>query len=278
MDNLRVWWESFEESLSASMTSIGAYLPTLAAAIAVMIAGWLVAKLSRAVLLRSGGAFNRVLRRFERSASTGKLQLSRRLVALTANFVFWVIVLLFAAGAARVAGLDAFSVWLDRVIDYLPTLVAGLLIAFAGYLLSSLVRDIVAATLASTGSREHEFAGLAAQAVVFITALVIGLDQIGIDVTFLISLASVVIAGILLSFAIAFGLGARDFVGNLIAARQLSGAIAVGDYARCGEAEGRVLEVTATMVVLVNERGRVLVPAAHLQSHTSEILLGQSDE
>ena len=278
MDNLRVWWESFEESLSASMTALGAYLPTLAAAIAVMIAGWLVAKLSRAVLQRSGGALNRVLRRFERSASSHQLQISRRLVTLTANLVFWVIVLLFAAGAARVAGLDAFSVWLDRVIDYLPTLVAGLLIAFAGYLLSTLVRDIVAATFAANLAEQNEVAGFAAQAVVFITALVIGLDQIGIDVTFLISLASVVIAGILLSFAIAFGLGAREFVGNLIAARQLSGTLEVGDYARFGDVEGRVLEVTSTMVVLVNEQGRVLVPAAHLQSHKSEILLGQTDE
>jgi len=278
MENLLVWWNSFEQSLIASMTALVEYLPSLGAAIAVMIAGWLVARLIRALLLRSGSALNRALGRLEGQVSAGRLRISRRLVALTGNFVFWVIILVFAAAAARVAGLDAFSVWLDRVVEYLPTLVAGLLIAFAGYLLSSLVRDIVSAALGSVAQGEAEVAGLAAQSVVFVTALVIGLDQIGIDVTFLITLASVLVAGILLSVALAFGFGARDFIGNLIAARQLHGALETGDYARCGDVEGRVLEVTSTMIVLVNEKGRVLIPASHMQNRTSEILMSQTDE
>jgi small-conductance mechanosensitive channel len=278
MNNLREWWEAFSQSLGTSTASIGAYLPTLAAAIAVMLIGWVIARLVRAVLLRSGGALNGVLGQLARPFGSGRLEVTHRFIALTANFVFWVIILFFAAAATRMAALDAFSVWLDRVIAYLPTLVAGLLIAFAGYLLSSLVRDVVTATLASVSSRDNELIGLGAQIAVFVTALVIGLDQIGIDVTFLITLAAVLIAGIALSVALAFGLGAREFVGNLIAARQLSGALEVGDYARCGDAEGRVLEITSTTIVLLNDRGRVLLPAARLQTQTAEILSRQADE
>jgi small-conductance mechanosensitive channel len=278
MENLLLWWESFEQSLLASLTAFVEYLPSLGAAVLVMLVGWAAARLIRALLLRSGSALNRALGRFERPVSASRLRVSRRLVALTGNFVFWMTVLVFAAAAARVAGLEAFSVWLDRVVAYLPTLIAGLLIAFAGYLLSSLVRDIVSAALGSVASREAQAAGVAAQGVVFVTALVIGLDQIGIDVTFLITIASVLVAGVLLSIALAFGLGAREFVGNLIAARQLQGALEIGDYARCGDVEGRVLEVTPTMIVLVNDKGRVLVPASHLQSRTSEILSSQVDE
>jgi hypothetical protein len=186
MNSLSAWWEVFQESLSASISNSGAYLPTLGAAIAIMIAGWLVARLVRALLLRGGGVLRHALGRLDRPVSAGRLRVSERLIALTARFAFWVIILLFAAAAARVAGLDTFSLWLDRVVDYLPTLIAGLLIAFAGYLLGTLVKDIVSATLLSIGAGESEIAGVAAQIGVFVTALVIGLDQIGLDVTFMI--------------------------------------------------------------------------------------------
>jgi small-conductance mechanosensitive channel len=203
---------------------------------------------------------------------------SQRLIALSANVIFWIVILMFVAIAAQVAGLDAFSGWLDRIVAYLPTLIAGLLIAFVGYLLSTLIRDIVETTMASVGSTSNQLAGLVAQGAVFVTALVIGLDQIGIDVTFLIILAAVLIGGALLSLALAFGFGAREFVGNLVAAHQLRGTLTAGDHARFGEVEGRVLEITQTMIVLVNETGRYLVPASYMQKQISAILAEDTDE
>ena len=272
MESLNEWWDAFSESLAASLASVGGLLPVLGAAVAVMLLGWLVAKLVRTALVRSGGAFNHLVERLGRPMQFARLRVSQRLVVLVANLLFWIIILIFAAVAARVAGLDAFSVWLDRIVDYLPTLVAGLLIVIVGYLFSTLVRDIVRATFASVGSKENELAGLAAQLAVLITALVIGLDQIGIDVTFLIILAAVLLGGILLSMALAFGFGARQYIANLIARRQLQGMFETGDHVRLDGVEGRVLEVTPTTIVLINEEGRFLVPASVVQKQTSVIL------
>jgi small-conductance mechanosensitive channel len=242
-----------------------------------MLIGWIVALVLRAALMRSGRALDTVLARIGRPTASGA-RLSQRLVTLASSLVFWIVILLAAAIAARVAGLDAFSVWLDRLVDYLPMLVAGVLITLAGYLLSTLVRDIVAAAFVSVGSRENEVAGVAAQVAVFVTALVIGLDQIGIDVTFLIILVAVLVGGAVMSMAFAFGFGARDFVSNLIAARQLQGVFEPGDLARVGEVEGRVLEVTSTAIIMINEGGRVVVPASFFQTQASIIVSGDVDE
>jgi Mechanosensitive ion channel, conserved TM helix len=278
MQNLTNWWETFTESLTSSLTSIGEYLPLFGGALLVMALGWLVARLLRAVVVRLGTAFNRALERFLSRPGTRGLRLSPKLLALTGNFAFWIAILLFAAIAARTARLDAFSTWLDRVIDYLPTLVAGGLIALAGFLLSTLVRDAVSAAVASTGSAHDQLAGLAAQSTVFVTAIVIGLDQIGIDVTFLITLVAIVLGGALLSLALAFGFGAKDFVGNLIAAHYVQRLLEPRERARVGDMEGRVLEITPTTVVLVNERGRLLVPARLFQREMTVLLSGDEDE
>lgn len=278
MDNLRDWWEAFQEALVSSLTGFGASLPGIIAAIGIMLVGWLLARVLRALILRSGGALNRAIDRFGRPMTPARLRVSNRLVSLAAKFLFWVAVLIFAAVAARVAGLDAFSVWLDRVLDYMPTLIAGVLIAFVGYLLSTLVRDAVTTTLVSIGSNEGELAGIVAQAAVFLTAFVIGLDQIGIDVTFLIILSAVLLGGALLGLALAFGFGARDFVSNLIAAHQLRGTLEPGDRAHVGGVEGRILEITSTSIVLIGEKGRFLVPAANFQTHIASIVSSDVDE
>lgn len=278
MDSLNEWWNAFFESLSSSLLTFGEYLPVLVAAIAVMLLGWLLARLARGALVRSGGALNRAFQGLGRPLSLSRVRISERVLVLTANVLYWVIILLFAAVAARVAGFATFSAWLDRVVDYLPALVAGMLIVFVGYLLSALVRDIVEATFLSVGSTENEIAALASQSVVFVTALVIGLDQIGIDVTFLTILAAVLLGGILLSMALAFGLGAREYIANLIARHQLQGAFETGDHVRLDGIEGQVLEVTSTAIVLINEDGRFVIPASVVQRQTSVILSGSDDE
>lgn len=278
MENIRDWWEAFQEGLISWLAGVGASLPGIGAAIGIMLVGWLIARVLRTIVLRSGGALNRVIERFSHPMTPARLRISNRLVSLAAKFLFWVALLIFAAVAARTAGLDAFSVWLDRVLDYLPTLIAGLLIAFVGYLLSTLVRDAVTTTLASIGSDDGELAGIAAQTAVFLTAFVIGLDQIGIDVTFLIILSAVLLGGALLGLALAFGIGARDFVGNLIAAQQLRGTLETGDRANIGGVEGRILEINATSIVLIGEKGRFLVPASSFQKHIASIVSGDVDE
>jgi hypothetical protein len=228
----------------------------------------------RSIFVRLGSTVNTILGRARKPGGT-TLRLSTRLIAVVGTTVFWITILVFAAIAARVARLDAFSGGLDRLVAYLPTLIAGSLIVLAGYLVSALARDVVATTLSSVGAAQHRIIGFAAQSAVFLTAAVIGLDQIGVDVTFLIILVAVLVGGISLSIALAFGLGARDLVGNLIASHQTKRMIERGESARIGESEGRVLEITPTCVVLITDRGRLLVPAKLFQQQATLIL---SDE
>jgi small-conductance mechanosensitive channel len=278
MQSINEWWDTFAESLRASLLGIGNYLPVLLAALLVMLAGWVLASVARVVLIRSGGALGTLIERLGTTSGRGRLRLSERVLPLTANIVFWIVILVSAALASRVAGLDAFSGWLNELVSYLPTLITGILIAVAGYLFSALARDIVTTALGSVGAREKDLAGLVAQTAVLVTAIVVGLDQIGIDVTFLIILVAVLLGGAVISIGLAFGFGARDFVGNVIAARHAQRFLEPGDRARIADIEGRVLEVTATSIVLVNEEGRHVIPASRLDRDVATIRSDEIDE
>ena len=278
MENLSAWLADFRATVADGLNGFAGYLPYLIGALTLVVVGWLVARLLRALFIRLGAGLNRLLDRIGQPFGARRLRLAQPIITLIGNVIFWVVVLVFAAMAARVGRLDAFTSWLDRIVAYLPTLLAGGLIALAGYLVSTLIRDVVTATVASTGSSQADLFGFVAQSAVFLTALVIGLDQIGLDVTLLITLLGIVVGGSLLGIVVAFGFGARTFVGNLIAAQQLRQVLEPGSIVRVGEQEGQVLEITPTSVVLVGSSGRLIVPAKFFQEQTTLIVADREDE
>ena len=278
MENVSAWLTDFRATVLDGLDAFVGYLPYLLGALTLVVIGWLVARLLRALFMRVGAGLNRLLDSVVQPLGARRLRLAQPIVALIGNVILWVVVLIFAATAARVGRLDAFTAWLDRIVAYLPTLLAGGLIALAGYLVSTLIRDVVSATVASTGSGQADLFGFVAQSAVFLSAVVIGLDQIGIDVTLLITLLGIVVGGSLLGIVFAFGFGARTFVGNLIAAQQLRQVLEPGTIVRVENEEGQVLEITPTSIVLVSSKGRLMVPAKVFQEQTTLIVADQEDE
>ena len=115
--------------------------------------------------------------------------------------------------------------------------------------------------MTSVGLVRGDLLGRAAQAIILFTAIVIGVSQIGIDVAFLVMIAGIVLAALLGGLALAFGLGARTHVSNIIAANQLRGIYQVGDKIRVGESEGRIIDITVSRLIVETETGTVDIPA-----------------
>jgi small-conductance mechanosensitive channel len=130
-----------------------------------------------------------------------------------------------------------------------------------GFVVGSLVRDLVASAAATAGLSHGDLLGRTAQIIILSTAIIIGVDQIGIDVVFISVVAAIILASTLGGIALAFGLGARSHVSNIIAANQLRQLYQVGDKVRLGDVEGRITEISLSRVSLETEEGSVDVPA-----------------
>lgn len=262
MEQVSVWVVDMETVARQFFGAIAAYIPSLLGAILIVIAGWMLARLLRAGTLRLGDSANRLLARAGTTGLPSSFRLSPAPMRIVAGLVFWVIMLLFITAATRVAGLGAFSDWLDRIVVYVPRLVAGGVIVLAGYLISQVIRDLVATALASAKVSQGELIGLLVQWAVLLAAIIIGVEQLGVDVTFLIIIAAMVIGGFAAAIAIAFGVGARDLVANLIAAHHARRQLLLGQDVSVEGIRGELLEVTATGLVLATAEGRAFVPAS----------------
>ena len=135
------------------------------------------------------------------------------------------------------------------------------LIILAGVLVSSIARDLVIAAMPEKDREQRALLGRIIYTVILSTAIVIGVDQIGINVTFLVILLSIVVGTFLAGLAIAVGLGSKTIVSNMISAHHLKQHYKVGDQIKIWEYSGRITEVTNTNLVLDTEEGIVTLPA-----------------
>lgn len=178
-------------------------------------------------------------------------------------FAFIVVLAMAIIVAVRLLDIEQLSGWLDAVLAYVPRLVLGLLIIGAGTILGTLTRN-VSASLMTRGDGNALLPRLAQVSVVLV-AFVTGLQQIGIDISFITQLSLIVLAALLGGLSIAFALGAQQYVANLMAQSELA-RYSTGNRLRIDGDEGEVVEIHRTGLTLATEEGLVSIPAARLTS------------
>jgi hypothetical protein len=246
------------------------YLPKLLGAAALVLAGWLVALTLRFATRR---VVAKVLRRARRDTrlheAVEDAGIRSAVPRLVAGFVFWVILLLFAAAAVESLGITVVTEVLSRVTYYLPDVLGAAALILGGVIVGKLARRAVTAAGNAAGIARADGLGQTVQAMALLVAAVIALDQIGIDAQLLVILVAVVVGTTFAAAGLAFGIGARTVVSNIVAAYYVSQAYQVGQTVRIGDAEGEIVTTTPTAIVLQTAEGRLLVPAARFSEEPS---------
>jgi small-conductance mechanosensitive channel len=255
------------DSLASLLADVSAHLPNILGALFLLLVGWLLGRLLRASVRRIAGT---VVARFGRLSGGGDTHLA--VVSVLANGVYLLVLLVFVLAAVHLLQLPFVRTVTLAIGAYLPHLVAATLIVTVGYVAGGLARGAIARSTRSSGVAYGDLLGRIVQSVVVIVALIVAVDELGIDNTFLVVAASIILAATLGGAAVAFGLGARTSVGNLLASHYVQRNFSPGHFVRIGEIEGRILEIGETSVVLETAEGRVHIPARLFSEQTSTLL------
>lgn len=267
------WSLSLQESMRTFSASFLAYLPRIVVAVGLLAAGWIAGRVLRWLLRRFVSRLFRIRGGREVEQAVRASGVERIASDIVGGVVFWVVLVFFAALAGETLGLEAATAGLTLLMQYLPSVLAAVLIALAGLVLGNLARSAVS-TFATTAGIDGKVPGQLVRYGVLLLAAVVALDQIGVDSTLLILAVGISLAALLGSAALAVGLGARSEAGNIIAVHYLSKAYRVGQTVRIGDVEGRIVEFRANGVVLDTAEGRWTVPGREF-SRSSSCLLGE---
>jgi len=194
------------------LTRIMAYLPVLLGALVILIVGWLVAKsirrlvdwllkVTRFDVLADKTGISEVLRK-------GDLEISAREVI--SGLVYWLIILMVLVMTVDALGLPKSSDVLAGLFAYVPKVIAALLVLVVAMFLASFVSGIVQTAAGNANlPRPEIFAGISRWAII-IFAVTISLGELGIGTLLVTTTFNIILGGVCLALALAFGLGGKD--------------------------------------------------------------------
>lgn len=275
MDYVR-WVEALDKSFNLFIQRIAQHFPNILGSFLLVLAGWLLARLLRAAIIRLSGRLDGLFRNQAKDDFLKRMGVERPASTVIGGIVFWLVFLVFFTAATETLGLPVLATWLSGVSYYLPRILVSSLIILAGLFAGNLARDAIAATAGAAGLAYSELLGRAVYVIILLVAIVTGVDQLGIESRFLTLTITVVIATLIGGAALAFGLGSRTTVSNIIAAHYLRQIYRVGQIVRIRDVHGRIAEITPTAVILEGPEGRVLVPAKDFSEVVSVLITKES--
>jgi Conserved TM helix/Mechanosensitive ion channel len=236
--------------LDRSAVEIGAFLPRLGAALAILIVGYVVAWIIGRVVTKALAAIgfddladtiglNRELRRF------GLTSPASNIVGRAVRFAVVVVVVVSAIAAL---GLAALTASLNAAILFLPKLFAAAILVLVGLVLARFVRDRV--DRAATRMDLAGPLGALAEAVIIAAFVVSALAQLSVPLAILTLVVTILIAAVSFSAALAFGLGSRDAARQVAAGRTLTGSLHVGQTITVGDVTGEIQAMEGAALIL----------------------------
>ncbi len=269
------WTDGIAARVGQASQALGDRLPDLISVLVIAVAGllgaWLLRRLAR-LLVHAGLAQLDRLEWFH--TRTGDSLLYRRAPAVVSTIVFWTVLLVSLIATLEVFDLAGLSAWVRSLAAYVPRLLAGLLLIFLGFLGGDVAHNLVARAAVGAGSLHSQGLSRAVQVLVILVGVILGIEQLGIGSTVLTVALAIIAASTLVATGLAFGLGARTTVANLLAVQQVRGAYQAGDTIQVGDVEGRIVEMTQTAVVLDTDRGRVTVPGQIFSEQITTRVMG----
>jgi flagellar biosynthesis protein FliQ len=213
--------ESFDlllEPLRALLVQVGQFLPRLALAALVLIGGWLLAKVARLATARGLRAINfHVLT--ERAGMDGFLRqggVETDTSGIFAALVYWLVVLAALVIGFNSLGLTYITDLLREVVLFVPRVIVALLILAFGAYFARFVGGTLATYCRSIGIQDGELLGRLAQYAIIGFVVLIALDQVHVGGEIVRLSFLIVLAGVVLALALAFGLGGQRWAAELL--------------------------------------------------------------
>jgi Conserved TM helix len=201
------------EPLRALLIQVGGFLPRLALALVVVVAGLLIAKAVRFAVEKGLRAinFNIVTQRagLDNFLQQGGSHVDT--IVLLGLLVYWLVILASLIIAFNGMGLTHVTDLLTRVMLFMPKVIVALLVLALGAYFARFVSNAIVTYCNSAGIRDGEMLGRIARYAIVAFVVMMALDQMEIGGTIVRDAFLLVLGGLMLAIALAFGLGGRHW-------------------------------------------------------------------
>jgi hypothetical protein len=208
----------FVASLTSFWTQLAGFVPQLLAAMLLLFVGWLLANVARTGVTKLLDLlhFDRLAEKtgIEAFLKQGNLDVS--LSRLLAKLVYWIIIFIVMVTVANSLGLHMVADLFNKIVLYIPNIIVAILVLVFGILVARFINRMMFAYLNNIGVQGALTLSTLAEYGVIVFVVFVALEQLEIGTNLLTAAFQIGFGAIGLAFALAFGLGGREWAANVI--------------------------------------------------------------
>jgi len=215
------------ESLQRGFDSFFGFIPNLIGFLVILLVGWVIARIVRAAITKGLEAvgLDRALHNSDAGEYVEKVSPGARPSKLIGVIGFWLIFLFVLTAALSALKIPAVTAFMTQVLNYLPNVIAAIVIFVLAAAIAGAVGGLVAKLLGDTPT--GKVVATAAPTLIMVIAVFMILNQLRIAPEIVTITYAALLGSVALGSALAFGLGGRD-----VASRMLEDAYRKGQEQR----------------------------------------------
>jgi Conserved TM helix len=212
----------FVASLTSFWTQMASFVPQLIAALVLLFVGWVIARIVRSGIFKLLNVlhFDDLAQKSGIEAFLKEGDLDVSLGKLVANLVYWLLILVVIVMVSNSLGLEVVADLFHRIVLYIPNIVVAILVLVFGTLLSRFINRLIFAYLNNIGVQGALTISTISEYAVLVFVFFIALEQLQIANDLITAAFAIGFGSVALAFAIAFGLGGKDWAAGVIARMQ----------------------------------------------------------
>ncbi len=262
----QTWLEIVTSALTEMLNRVAAFLPNLVGALLVLLIGWLLAwlaqRVTRRVLARLG--FDCLSERAGVADALARAGIETSAARLVGRIIYWLLLLTFLMIAVESLGLTGAATALHALVAYLPHVLGAAIVLVGGALLGQFLGKGVQALAAGSGVEFHAALGRAIQYIVLAMAAILTADQLGLNTTLLNDVLGNLLTVAGAGLALAFALGSREAVRNLLAGFYAKDLFEIGQTVEVDGYRGTLEAIGPLKASIAATEGSVTVPNSAL--------------
>ncbi len=262
MDKISEWNQGVSSSLSTITQEMSKVVPNILGALAILILGWLFTKIILIVIRKTlklvkADKIDDKINEIE--IFEGK-KLNFDIIKIITKFVKVIIYLMLAIIVTDILELTMVSEEIRNFVSYLPKLFSALIIFTAGLLFANFVKKVLKSFFESMDFSGSKIISQLVFTLLLVFISITALNQAGIDTEIITNNITLIIAALLLAFAIAFGLGAQKVVGDLLKAFYVRKTYEIGQKIEFNSIKGEVVSVNGISVTIKTTTETLVIP------------------
>jgi small-conductance mechanosensitive channel len=252
---------------------IASAFPKIVGAIVVLLIGWIISKIIRFILKKvlRVAKVSKLSDKINDAKLFGESEIKINIEKILLSFVKWLLLLVFIIVAADIAELTVISTEIANLLRYLPILLSAMVIFMVGLFAAKLIKNMLVSVFESMGFGGSKLVSGIVFYILLIFVTITALNQAGIDTTIITSNFTLILGSFLLAFSIAFGLGSRDVVSNLLKTFYARKSYAIGDKIKFSDVEGTIESIDSLFVTIKTINGKLVVPIKEVVESRVEI-------